>query len=94
MVQSQSILLSLLMVAWGVVTAVLLVLVIYRGTLSVREDDQIYINPSEVHRYEEQQAMVAKITRLRRPIIGLAVVSGVLLLSSAGVWIYQGFMNQ
>ena len=87
-------LLSLLMVVWGVVTAVLIVLVIYRGTLSVREDDQIYINPSELHRYEEQQATINKISRLRGPIIGLAVVSGVLLLSSAGVWIYQGFVNQ
>jgi hypothetical protein len=88
-----SMLLTLLLAAWGVVTAVLLVLVIYRGTLSVREDDQIYINASEATR-EEQQATIAKIASLRVPIIGLAVVSGVLLLSSAGLWIYQGFTNQ
>jgi hypothetical protein len=94
MEQAQSsMLLTLLVVAWGVVTAVLVALVIYRGTLSVREDDQIYINPTEAHRYEEQQAMINKISRLRGPIIGLAVVSGVLLLSSAGVWIYQGFKS-
>lgn len=94
MEQSQSImLLSLLMVSWGVVTAVLVVLVIYRATLSTKEDDQIFLDPSEQHHYQEQQALIAKMSRLTGPIIGLAVVSGVLLLSSAGVWIYRGFKN-
>jgi hypothetical protein len=86
-------LLSSLVVTWGVVTAALIALLIYRGTLSVREDDQIFISPSEQLLFQEQQATFAKISRLRGPIIGLAVVSGALLLGSVGVWIYQGFLN-
>ena len=93
MEQSQSMLLSLLMVSWGVVTAVLLVLVIYRATLSAKEDDQVFIDAAEHHHYQEQQAIIAKLSRLTGPIIGLAVVSGMLLLSSAGVWIYPGLKN-
>jgi hypothetical protein len=93
MQDSQSLLLTLLMISWGVITAVLVILVIYRGTLSSREDDQIFIDAAEKHHYDEQQAIVAKISRLTRPIITLAVISGVLLLASAGVWIYGGLKN-
>jgi beta-lactamase regulating signal transducer with metallopeptidase domain len=89
----QSLLLTLLMISWGVITAVLAILVIYRGTLSSREDDQIFIDAAEKHHYDEQQAIIAKISRLTRPIIALAVISGVLLLASAGVWIYGGLKN-
>jgi hypothetical protein len=93
MQDSQSLLLTLLMISWGVITAVLAILVIYRGTLASREDDQIFIDAAEKHHYEEQQEIIAKMSRLTRPIIALAVISGVLLLASAGVWIYGGLKN-
>jgi beta-lactamase regulating signal transducer with metallopeptidase domain len=93
MQDSQSIVLTLLMISWGVITAVLAILVIYRGTLASREDDQIFIDAAEKHHYDEQQAIIAKMSRLTRPIITLAVISGVLLLASAGVWIYEGLKN-
>jgi hypothetical protein len=90
MEQSASTLLTSLIYAWSAVTAVLVVLVIYRGTLSSREDDQIFINDSERHLYQEQQAIIAKMSRLKGPIIGLALASGALLLASAGIWIFEG----
>jgi hypothetical protein len=90
---SRSVLLDILMISWGVITVALVVLVIYRGTLSSKEDDQIFIDAAEQHHYQEQLAIIARISRLTKPIIALAVVSGVLLLASAGVWIYQGFMS-
>lgn len=89
----QSLALTLLMISWGVVTAVLAILVIYRGTLSSREDDQIFIDAAEQHHYVEQQAIIARSVRLTKPIIALAVVSAVLLLASASVWMYQGFKS-
>jgi hypothetical protein len=89
----ESLTLTLLMIAWGVITAVLAVLVIYRATLSSREDDQIFIDSAEQHYYEEQQTIIARISSLTGPIITLAVVSGVLLLASASVWLYQGYKS-
>ena len=32
------------LLVWGVVTAVLVVLLVYRGTLEVREDDEIFLD--------------------------------------------------
>jgi hypothetical protein len=93
MQESQPAFLMLLMVSWGVTTTVLVILVIYRGTLSSKEDDQIFINAAEQHQYEEQQAVIAKMSRLTKPIIALAVISGVLLLTSAGLWIYGGLKS-
>jgi hypothetical protein len=81
------------MVSWGVTTAVLVILVIYRGTLSSKEDDQIFIDAAEQHHYQDQQAVIAKMSRLTKPIIALAVISGALLLTSAGLWLYGGFKS-
>ena len=93
MEESRSLMLDLLMISWGVITAFLVVLVVYRGTLSSKEDDQIFIDAAEQHHFQEQQVIIARMSRLTRPIIALAVVSGALLLASAGLWIYQGFKS-
>jgi hypothetical protein len=91
--ESRSFILDLLMISWGIITAFLVVMVIYRGTLSSKEDDQIFIDAAEQHHYREQQAIIARISRLTKPIIALAVVSGALLLASAGIWIYRGLKS-
>ncbi len=93
MLHTESLTLTLLMIAWVVITAVLAVLVIYRATLSSREDDQIFIDDAEQHYYEEQQSIIARISNLTRPIIALAVVSGALLIACASVWLYQGYKS-
>ncbi len=81
------------MISWGVITAFLVVLVVYRGTLSVKEDDQLFIDAAEQHHYKEQLVIIDRISRLTKPIIALGILSGALLLASAGVWIYQGFKS-
>jgi len=90
---SRTIILNMLMISWGVITIVLVALVVYRGTLSSREDDQIFIDAAEQHHYNDQLAIIARMSRLTKPIIALSILSGALLLASAGVWIYSGFMS-
>ena len=80
-----------LLVAWGIVTAIFLVLLIWRSLLESHEDDQIFLGTTEQHLAREQQMLVAKINTLSRPIIMTGILAGVLLLSAAGIWIYQGF---
>ncbi len=83
--------LAYLLLTWGVITGILVILVIYRATLSTREDDQIYISKAgDSMMAVEQRMIIGKMNRLGRPILGLTVLSGTLLLASAGVWIWIG----
>ena len=79
-----------LLIAWGIVTAVFIVLFIWRGVLSSHEDDQIFLDAAEEHMARQQRELVAKITSLSRPLVITGILSGVLLLLAGGLWIYEG----
>jgi hypothetical protein len=93
MLDVKSLVLMLLSSSWGVTTVVLVAAVIYRGVLSTREDDQIFIGNGEDHYIQEQRDIIARISRLKGPIIALSLVSGALFLSTLGAWIYQGYSS-
>ena len=93
MLDIKSLVLALLSSSWGVITTVLVAAIIYRATLSSKEDDQIFLGALEQHHYNDQKAIIARMSRLNRPIIALSVVSGVLFLTTIGVWIYQGYSS-
>jgi len=93
MLDIKSVILMILSSSWGVITVVLIGALVYREMLSTREDDQIFIDDAEQHYYREQQEIISRMTRLRGPIIALSLVSGLLLLTSVGVWIYQGYSS-
>lgn len=82
-----------LMIVWGALTAVLICLIIYRGTLESREGDQIFLDAAEESLAAEQRAIVARIEKVSKPIKLLIVLSGALLLTIAGMWLYEGFKN-
>jgi hypothetical protein len=81
------------LIAWGVVTAALVCLLIYRGTLEAHEDDQIFLDAAGDSMASEQRALVARIDRLGRPITALIVVSSTLLLVVVGIWLWEGYKN-
>jgi hypothetical protein len=82
-----------LLIAWGVVTAVLVCVLIYRSTLETREEDQIFLGGGEESMASEQRALVTRIQRLSKPITALVVASGALLVVTAGLWLWQTFKN-
>src|SRR5690348_1087027 len=45
--------LMMLMIAWGGITIVLIVLLIYRSTLSMHEDDQLFLDDASTHMQQE-----------------------------------------
>ncbi len=81
------------LVVWGVVTAALVALLAYRGTLEIHEDDQIFLDKAGDSMASEQREIVARIEKLSKPIKLLMILSIVLLVAAAGVWLFQGFKN-
>jgi uncharacterized membrane protein SpoIIM required for sporulation len=79
-----------LLIVWGVLTAVLVILLIYRSTLAMREDDQLFLNESESHMQIEQQEVIARLNKVNLPVRILGAASGLLILVIAGLWIYEG----
>jgi hypothetical protein len=83
--------LSYLLMACGATTVVLIVMVIYGNSLSVREEDQIYLNQTdEAMLGADQRILVAKMDRLEKMIFVFAVITGILVVSSVSVWIWMG----
>jgi uncharacterized membrane protein YjfL (UPF0719 family) len=79
-----------LLVAWGVLTAILIILLIYKSTLTMHEDDQLFLNDSESHMEKEQVEILRKVRKITPILKVLGALSGVMILVIAGLFIYQG----
>ncbi len=86
-------LITILGIIWGVLTTVLIILLIYRSTLSIHEDNQLFIDQSESHMQKEQTALMARMNRLQWPLRLLGSASGLLILVIFGLWLWRG-LNQ
>jgi hypothetical protein len=82
-----------LLIAWGVLTAALIALLIYRGTLTMQEDDQLFLGESESHMAQEQMEIMNRVNKLGPFVKVLGTASAVLILAIAGVAIYQGLQQ-
>jgi len=83
-------LLTVLWVLWGVITAFLAGLIIYRSLIGMKEEDQLFLDAAEAQLQTEQQAIVARVERLAPYVKSLAAASGLVLVLIAGIWIYRG----
>jgi len=81
------------LIVWGVITAVLIVLMIYRSTLTMHEDDQLFLDESESHMEKEQIELMKKVNRITPLVKWLGAVSGVMILAIAGVAVYQALQT-
>ena len=85
--------LQMILLAWGVVTGILVCVWIYRSALENREEDQIFLDAAGDSMAREQREIVARIEKLSKPIMALIVLSSVLLVTMAGMWIYQSIQS-
>ena len=86
-------LLTMLLIAWGVLTTILILLLIYRSTLTMHEDDQLFLDDAESHMQKEQTELISKVNRITPFVRAFGALSGVLILVIAGLAIWQG-LNQ
>jgi len=78
-----------LVVAWVVLTVALMSLLIYRGTLTMHEDDQLFLGESESHMAREQVEIISRVNKLGPFVKVLGTLSAVLVLAIAGLAVYQ-----
>ncbi len=78
-----------LFIIWAVITTVLVILLIYRSTLSMHEDDQLFLDEASSSMRVEQEQLQARMQKLALPVKLFGVASGVLILVIAGMAIWQ-----
>ena len=78
------------LIAWGVVTGVLLLLLFYRSTLTRQEDDQLFIDESSSSRATEQSQLIAKVNKINPLVKLVGATSGLMILAIAGWAVYLG----
>ena len=79
-----------LLIAWGIVTGILLLLLFYRSTLTRQEDDQLFIDESSASRATEQSQLIAKVNKINPLVKLVGATSGLMILVIAGWAVYLG----
>ena len=84
-------LLLMLLIAWAVLTTVLVLLLIYRSTLTMHEDDQLFLSEGESQMEADQVENLRRINRVTPYVQLLGAASAVLIAVIAGMWLYTGW---
>jgi hypothetical protein len=80
-----------LLILWAGLTVVLIVLLIYRSTLSMHEDDQLFLDNAEAHMAREQEELIVKMNRITPWVRICGAGSAVLTVIIAGMVLYSRF---
>ena len=77
------------MIVEGVLLAALVILLIYRSTLTMHEDEQLFLDESASAMAQEQQEVLSKLNKLSPMLKWVGAASGVLGLVIVSVAVYQ-----
>jgi hypothetical protein len=81
--------LTVVAVFFGVFAIGLILLLIYKSTLTMHRDDQLFLDDASSHMHAEQTELLAKVNRLTIPVRVFSIGSGVFLLVLVAMWLYQ-----
>jgi hypothetical protein len=84
---------NVLTITWASVTVVLVGLLIYRALIGMREEDQLFLASGEEHIAREQQVLQARISSVNKFAVWLGILSGLLLIGIATMWVLANFHN-
>jgi hypothetical protein len=84
--------LALIWMAWGVVTTVFVILMIWKSVINVPADSFVIFGAAQRQADKQHQATVARVERLTRLSKYCGFASLRLLLISGGVWVYRGIV--
>ena len=81
--------LTLVGIVFGIFAVGLILLLIDKSTLTMHEDDQLFLDDNNSHMQEEQTELLVKVNRLTIPVRVFSIGSGVFLLVLVAMLIYQ-----
>jgi hypothetical protein len=81
--------LTVVAVIFGVFAIGLIVLLIYKSTLTMHRDDQLFLDDASSHMHEEQTELLAKVNRLTVSVRVFSIGSGAFLLVVLAMLIYR-----
>jgi len=81
--------LTIVAVIFGVFAIGLIVLLIYKSTLMMHRDDQLFLDDASSHMHAEQTELLARVNRLIIPTRVFSIGSGVFMLLLTAMWLYQ-----
>jgi len=81
--------LTIVAVIFGVFAIGLIVLLIYKSTLTMHEDEQLFLDDASSHMHAEQTELLSKVSHLILPVRVFGTGSGVFFLVLVGMLIYQ-----
>ena len=81
--------LTIVAVIFGIFAIGLIVLLIYKSTLTMHRDDQLFLDDASSHMHAEQTELLTKVNRLIIPTRVFGIGSGVFLMLLTTMWIYQ-----
>ena len=80
-------------VIFGVFAIGLMVLLIYKNTLTMQRDDQLFLDDASSHMHDEQTELLAKVNRLTIPMRVFSIGSGIFLVALTAVWLYKNLYD-
>ena len=81
--------LTIVAVTFGVFAIGLIVLLIYKSTLMMHRDDQLFLDDASSHMHAEQTELLAKVNRLIIPTRVFGIGAGIFLMVLTVIWLYQ-----
>ena len=81
---------TVMLIVWAALTTALVVVLIYRSTLSMHEDDQLFLDEAESHMEAEQVELRNKMNRITPLVNWLGAASGALILFIGVMWLWHG----
>jgi hypothetical protein len=81
--------LTIVAVIFGIFAIGLIVLLIYKSTLTMHRDDQLFLDDASSHMHAEQTELLVKVSRLIIPMRVFGIGSGVFLMVLTTLWLYQ-----
>jgi hypothetical protein len=81
----------LMWIVWAVFACILLALLLYRGTLTRYEEDQLFLDDASDHQHKENDAVLRKVAKVQPLVKVFTGVTCLLTAAIVGIYVWDAF---